>query len=51
MMKCTKWLILNNSHRDIHDTGEGTHEHCVKEGEEVPLWKNGSQVFQQQLTK
>ena len=37
MMKCTSWLILNDSHRDIHKTGDGAHEQCVKEGEEVPL--------------
>ena len=37
IMKCTMWLILNDSHRDIHKTGEGAHEQCVKEGEEVPL--------------
>ena len=51
MMKCTRQLILNDSHRDIHKTGEGAHEQCVKEGEQVPLWKKISQVFQQQLTK
>ena len=42
MMKCTSWLILNDSHRDIHKTGDGAHEQCVKEGEQVPLWKKVS---------